>query len=289
MWLFETFDEIDLKIHKAMIRAKREITNTNNNDMRHKVTKNAAGQISIKADLISEKAFLKTLESQSLNGVLYSEESGTIKFGDPKEDDEDSLNIMLDPLDGSQNYVKGLPIGCISVGYGKYQTEPKLIDLDRALVLNLYKDNLLFGKRGEGSYHNGNKLTNTGTSKKNSVSPLIISYYYYSKLLKNQHNKLNTKYSTRSLGSSAWELALVALQQSDAYIDIRGVVKAHDFCAARIILEELGGKFNFLNYGKYGSIENIPLNDFSSGYFILASLDTQLVDKLTEEVKEIIL
>ena len=81
----------------------------------------------------------------------------------------------------------------------------------------------------------------------------------------------------------------MALERSDAYIDIRGVLKAHDYCATRIILEELGGKFNFLSYGKYGSIDNIPLNDFSSGYFVLASLDTQLVDKLTQEIKEIIL
>lgn len=284
MWLFDTFTEVDLKIHKAMIRAKREIMDTNNNDMRHKSTKNAAGQISIKADLISESVFLQTLKNESLNGVLYSEESGTLKFGNPKEGDKNSVSIILDPLDGSQNYVKGLPIGCISVGYGDYLPDPRLTDLNKALVMNLYGDDLLSCKRGEGSYYNGNKIENT--EKKKSVKPHIISYYYYSRLLENQENTVNAKYSTRSLGSSAWELAQVVLGQNDAYIDIRGVLKVHDFCGVRLILEESGGKFIFLTYGKYGSADNIPLDDFTSGYNVLAGIDNKLIEKLTKEVKE---
>jgi fructose-1,6-bisphosphatase/inositol monophosphatase family enzyme len=277
-----------MKIHKAMVQAKREITSNSNSDMRHHSTKNAAGQISIKADLISEKIFLKTLNNEGLSGILYSEESGTIKFGKPDENDEHSLIIMLDPLDGSQNYVKGLPIGAISVGYGKYIDYPHLSDLDRGLVANLYRDDVLSCKRGGGSYYNGIKLDSDYIKQLNSPSPLIMSYYYYSKLLKNK-NKINTTYSTRSLGSSTWELALVALGQSDAYIDIRGVLKAHDYCAVRLILEEMGGKFNMLSYGKYGSLENIPLDDFTTGYFVVAGTDTNLVDTLTNQVKEIVM
>ncbi|OLS28537.1 MAG: Inositol-1-monophosphatase [Candidatus Heimdallarchaeota archaeon LC_2] len=288
MWLNESFIETDLKINKAMIRAKREITERVTQNMRSKSTINAAGQTSIDADLISEKIFLNTLINEKLHGVLYSEESGVLEFGHPSENKENSIVLMLDPLDGSQNYVKGLPIGCMSVGYGSYKDNATLGDLSSAMVMNLYKDEVLFGKLGDGSYYNGNRIQKTEISLTNKINPLIISYYFYTKRI-NQNNGFTRHYSTRSLGSSAWELALVALGKSDAYIDIRGVLKAHDFCAVKLILEELGGKFTFVVPPKYKQAEKIPLNDFKTGYSIVASSDPQLTDHLAKEIQENVL
>lgn len=290
MLLNESFDETDLKVNKAMIRAKREITERSTHSMRSKSTINAAGQTSINADLISEKIFLKTLISENLHGVLYSEESGVLEFGQPKENRKHSIILMLDPLDGSQNYIKGLPIGCMSVGYGTYTEDPTLGNLNTAMVMNLYKNDLLFGKRGEGSYYNGNRIQQTQISLENQKNaPLIMSYYYYSKLIKNESNSIIQNYSTRSLGSSAWELALVTVGKSDAYIDIRGVLKAHDFCGVKLILEELGGKFSFVVPPKYEKAEKIPLNDFKTGYSIVACTNSQLTDKLVKEIQENVL
>ncbi len=290
MLLNESFNETDLKVNKAMIRAKREITEKSTHSMRSKSTVNAAGQTSINADLISEKIFLNTLINEKLHGVLYSEESGVLEFGHPSENKNHSIVLMLDPLDGSQNYIKGLPIGCMSVAYGDYTVNPTLGDLNTAMVMNLYKSDLLFGKRGEGSYYNGNKIEKSeSTLESQTNNPLIMSYYYYTKHIKNQSNGFTKNYSTRSLGSSAWELALVAVGKSDAYIDIRGVLKAHDFCAVKLILEELGGKFSFVIPPKYKMAERIPLNDFKTGYSIVASTDSQLTDKLVREIQENIL
>ena len=288
MWLNQSFNETDLKVHKAMIRAKREITERATHIMRTKSTVNAAGQTSINADLISEKIFLNTLINEKLHGVLYSEESGVLEFGHPRENKDNSIVLMLDPLDGSQNYLKGLPIGCMSVGYGNYIENPTLGDLNTAIVMNLYKDDMLFGKLNEGSYYNGKKIQKPEISLTDKVNPLIISYYYYTKHI-NQNNGFTRHYSTRSLGSSAWELALVAIGKSDAYIDIRGVLKAHDYCAAKLILEEIGGKFTFVVPPKYGTAEKIPLNDFKTGYSIVASSNSQLTDQLAKEIQENVL
>ncbi|MHA2251939.1 MAG: inositol monophosphatase family protein, partial [Candidatus Kariarchaeaceae archaeon] len=118
MWLYENFDDIDLKINKALFRSKKSIMTANRSELLEKLNVNAAGQIAIKADVIAEREFLNTLVDQDLSGVLYSEESGVKKFGNPEEHPDTSIILLLDPLDGSQNFVKGLPFGCISVAYG---------------------------------------------------------------------------------------------------------------------------------------------------------------------------
>ncbi|MHA2254018.1 MAG: inositol monophosphatase family protein, partial [Candidatus Kariarchaeaceae archaeon] len=93
-------------------------------------------------------------------------------------------------------------------------------------------------------------------------------------------------YSLRSLGSAAWELALVANDRNDAFADIRGVLKAHDFAAARIVLEESGGRFDLLSSNGYNKPENIPIDDFTSGYSIIASKNMDLFNKILEDFQE---
>lgn len=285
LWLYDSIDSIDLKVNKALLKAKQSIMKNNRTNLLNKAKINAAGQEAIVADLLAESEFLKSLEGQNLNGVLYSEESGVQRFGSPELKTDTSIILLLDPLDGSQNYLKGLPFGCISVAYGKYIDNPHLGNLTKASILNLYADEIFFAEKGAGAYFNREKISNELSQKQVRQNSIQISYYAYGSKAARYYFDFQEIYHLRSLGSAAWELACVANDRIDAFADIRGVLKAHDFAAAKIILEEVGGKFTFLEINGYETPNDIPINDFTTGYSIIASKNMKLLNKMVEDFK----
>ncbi|MCY3413787.1 MAG: hypothetical protein INQ03_19240 [Candidatus Heimdallarchaeota archaeon] len=283
MWLYIETEQVDLKINKALNKAKQAIMGNNNRLMRKKEYINVSGQMAIRADIESETTFIKTLELEGLSGVLFSEESGEKHFG-KGVDAEDAIVLLLDPLDGSQNYMKGLPIGCISVAYGKYVENATLATLSRAAILNLYSDDLFFAVEGVGAWFNGEPIQmNKGDQiLDNELSQ--ISFYAYGEVAKRYFFDFQEKHSLRSLGSAAWELALTVIGINDAYIDLRGVLRAHDFMASKIIIESVGGSFKFVDESV--DISTIKLDTFKEGYAVVSSYHPGFVDYLINDFKK---
>lgn len=282
MWLYEETTEVDLRINKALNRAKKSIMDESRDDLFDKGRINAAGQIAIRADIVAENAFLQSLVHDGMSGILYSEESGVKKFGDNFEGD-DAIILLLDPLDGSNNYLKKLPIGCISVAYGNYTDAPNLMDLDRAAILNLYSDEIFFGVKDIGSWFNGNEIKfNNGQLNEHELSQM--SFYAYGEVAKRYFFDFQEKYSLRSLGSAAWELAMTTIGINDAFVDLRGVLRAHDFIAAKIIIESVGGTFKFLD-SSIQDISKISLDSFKTGYAVVASHHPSFVDQLLDDFR----
>jgi len=284
MWLYESVTEVDLKINKAIHKAKHSIMQHQTPDLRENANINAAGQQAIGADVLAESTFLKALENEGIAGTMYSEESGVKQFGKPEQDDPNSIVCILDPLDGSANYLKGIPFGCISLSYGPYQKDPLLRDMQTSSVVSLYSDEEFYAHKGDGAYKNGMKLKSFDELHLPSFDERTIqlSYYAYGSKASQYYYEFEDKYSLRSLGSAAWELALVAENRNDAFVDIRGVLKTHDFAGAKLILEELGGELKFLELTEK-EVLDIPLDNFTDGYSVIGSLDHELLEYLINE------
>ncbi len=271
-------DGVDRAIKRAITRVKNVIMNPVIN---HKLRQeegiiNAAGQKAIHADIIAEKIFLKTLEEEGVCGVLYSEESGRIEFGSLNCDNR--VNILLDPLDGSKNFKAGFPVGCVSVAYGEYTPNPKLSNLTRAMIINLYAEEEYFAVKGEGAWFNGKAIGELN----NGSSVPSLRYYSYAEDEKKMLQEFDGAIATKSLGSVAWELAMVASNTRDIFVDTRGKIKAHDFAASKLIIEEAGGIFDSFDDT---SPDDILLGDFKTGYKIVASRDPVAYSKLSNEMK----
>lgn len=276
---------LDLKIIKALYKAKDSIMEPAKYSMLKTEldTKNAAGQQPIAADFLAEEIFYTILQKSDINGILYSEESGVKILGDPFT--ENAIVLLLDPLDGSKNYKNGTPIGCISVAYGKHRGNPTLDDLTHAAILNLYDDELYFAVKDLGAWYNNSPIISQPPAAFNGKRH-NLNCYTYTPIIKNFFKDFDGQFDTRSLGSVAWELALVARQKSDALIDVRERVKPHDFIAGKIIVEASGGKFSLLSDR---SMEQITLGDFTTGYSIIASQDAELQESITDDLKKIIM
>lgn len=178
---------------KAVISANLEIynllKNTNDTTLKQKFTNGFGGDISIKADLEAEKIFIKYLSSF---GVIYSEESGIIGSGDD--------TIVIDPLDGSDNFCCNIPYFGTSVAR---KTKNETTD---AIITNLSNGDI-FAKdlNGFKKYSLFNDCAQDIVKNKHSNIGIFEREYSSKKLsllLKNQ----DIKY--RSLGAFAISLSL---------------------------------------------------------------------------------
>ncbi|CAG9761601.1 unnamed protein product [Ceutorhynchus assimilis] len=151
----------------------------------------------------------------------------------------DSPTWIIDPIDGTANFVKQMPITCISIGL-TINREQVL-----GLIYNPYMDELFTALRGQGAYLNGNRITTSGETKINKC------IFNYELSLAAHDGRLRELYMSRltalidvvsgirSYGSAALGLCYVACGRIDAY-QCDGLYP-WDAAAGTLIVREAGG------------------------------------------------
>jgi myo-inositol-1(or 4)-monophosphatase len=138
---------------------------------------------------------------------------------------------VVDPLDGTKEFVKGLPEFAVSVALLE-ENEPAL-----AVVYNPPQDELFVAERGKGSFYNGDRVVVSKTE--NFVAAEILASRSE---LSDQVFKLPKDYgSVRKTGSIAYKLALIASNRGDITISFRPK-NVWDVCGGTLLVEEAGGR-----------------------------------------------
>ncbi|RYO92198.1 hypothetical protein DL766_010389 [Monosporascus sp. MC13-8B] len=170
--------------------------------------------------------------------------------------------FVVDPIDGTTNFVHGFPEACISLGFAVDRT-PTV-----GVVYNPYQDALYTAIRGQGAYVtvgatwgvNGGQGRRSRLPLSKNPAPLTglqtalvavewgssrdgvnyeIKTDVFKKLCGSRESGGAMVHSLRSLGSAALNLCAVAAGQVDAYWE--GGCWAWDVCAGWAILAEAGG------------------------------------------------
>jgi myo-inositol-1(or 4)-monophosphatase len=175
-------------------------------------------------DQLAEQAVIEYLTTHDIACTLVSEEAGTISYGD-------DFTLILDPIDGSNNAMAGLPFYCTSLAY---------IDADKeyGLVRNLAWDEWFEGMSEYGVLRNGRPLRR---SHRSTMVSLYTRRGKYVEEMRTFSNKL------RCLGSVALEMCYVAQGSLLALVDVREKMRATDFAAGKIIVENAGGVVSALD------------------------------------------
>lgn len=149
--------------------------------------------------------------------------------------------IIIDPIDGTTNFVHTVPHVAISLGVHK-NNEPYI-----GIVYNPILDEFFYGIKGEGAFLNGKKIN--ATDEIVLKKSLIATGFPYS-CDKNidDFNWVIAKISKilpevqdiRRLGSASLDLCYLARGSFDGYYEMN--LKPWDVAAGIIILEEAGGK-----------------------------------------------
>jgi len=206
-----------------------------------KAQRGAGGDISMQIDLIAENVVINALENEKVNLLLISEELGEKYIGNKDKAIKSQNVLIIDPVDGSNNAVRGIPYCSISIAYAIGKS---IKDIKKAVVLDLVSKDIYWAVKGEGAYLNDKKIL---------VSNLDLSENCFFELnlpKKNAFQNLGKLKSIierfhriRILGSSALTLCQVAKGSMEAFINLRESNRLVDVAAGLLILKEANGRF----------------------------------------------
>lgn len=156
--------------------------------------------------------------------------------GDTTIDDKGDF-FVLDPIDGTTNFMHGLPMCGVSLAYWSCG-EPKI-----GVIYIPYTKEMFSAESGKGAYLNGERIFCSENAKlSDCVGMFEYNAYFKDKL--EEAKTLAAKIYThcqdiRCLGSAAFEMAYVACGRAD--VCFGRYLKPWDFAAGAVIIKEAGG------------------------------------------------
>ena len=183
------------------------------------------------ADTESEAFILEKIHSLYPDHHIIAEES------DLTEGNSD-YKWVIDPLDGTTNFVHNLPIFAISIGL-QYNKETIL-----GVVYNPAADKCFYAEKNGGAFLNGKSIHITSTyTLSNSLLVTGFPYVHDDKweksfdLFRELYGKTQ---GIRRLGAAALDFCFVAMGRFEGFWEFG--LQSWDVCAGALILKEAGGK-----------------------------------------------
>ncbi|MFH1883206.1 MAG: inositol monophosphatase [Planctomycetota bacterium] len=191
---------------------------------RHK----ACRELVTNCDIASENAIAGFLVRKYPKAKIFSEEVGEISG-------EEETVFIIDPLDGTHNFIHNIPFYAISIGvYSKGAPFAGIIYLPE------FQDCLYAVKDG-GAYLNGDRIDCSDTARlKDAFIAYDNQFHRNEFMLKNLSPLAEKCFTLRIFGSACVDLCSVARGRIEARVFHD--TKLVDFAAGHVIIEEAGGK-----------------------------------------------
>tara|TARA_Y100001970_G_C14082198_1_gene775354 strand:+ start:348 stop:1130 length:783 start_codon:yes stop_codon:yes gene_type:complete len=220
--IINIFEKAVRKAGKTLLRDFGEIENL-------QIQSKNLGDFVTNADLKTEKVLLDTLKYYLPDVTYITEESGKI--------DGNNEIIVIDPIDGTTNFIHGIPIISIVIGRIK---EGQITD---GVIFNPVLNEFYWASKGKGAWCNNKRLR---VSKRNNLIDCIIgtgiphANRTYPNYLEEINSISKNCSGIRRLGSAAIDLAYVAAGKLDAFWERN--LNIWDVSAGVILVLEAGGK-----------------------------------------------
>jgi myo-inositol-1(or 4)-monophosphatase len=194
------------------------------------INKKQASDFVTHIDTESEQIIINTIKSDFPDHSFLTEES-------LKEDDKGYYRWIIDPLDGTTNFIHSYPVFSVSIAL-EFQGEIIL-----GIVYDPVRDEMFSAEKGKGAFLNGQPLS---VSSINRLDNSIIATGFpfrnkdmiddYLKLFKNIFQKVS---DIRRAGSAALDLAYIACGRCDGFFELG--LSPWDVAAGSILINEAGG------------------------------------------------
>lgn len=168
---------------------------------------------------------------------VLTEERGELTLGSRSPE----YTIIIDPVDGSDNFTRGLGMSGFSVAAVPAGEALTVENVKYGFVGHLFLKKIFTFEKGKGAFCNQEKLV---TSKETRLQNALLSAYIVGQKaehLTQAYPLLQHITKMRCFGSAAYEVCQVAAGGLDAYIDVRNLCTPENFMAAAPMVLEAGG------------------------------------------------
>tara|TARA_B100000029_G_scaffold499920_1_gene570921 strand:- start:111 stop:857 length:747 start_codon:yes stop_codon:yes gene_type:complete len=213
------------KASKVIIRDFGEIENL-------QVSKKGPRDFVTKTDTKVEKILIDELSKSKKNYSFITEETGKIVNSNK------NAYWIIDPIDGTINFMHGIPHFAISVAL---QIDG---DLKSAIVFDPIKNEIFYAEKNNGSFFNNQRIR---VSKRNDLDDCLFN-----------SNNAGVKFATpelnmRNSGCAALDMAYVGSGRLDGFFHNK--INIWDIAAGALIITEAGGKVNDIKGYEYNNID----------------------------------
>jgi len=226
-------------------------------------------------DLEVEKAILDKLREHKVNCIFIGEEHGVVFLGEKPEH-----IVVVDPLDGSANYVSNIPIYAVSIAACRYKGEDTKLGDVIAGVINYVPLGVMYVADVERQRFiiQGRDMQFEKYPHEKPSFVLYIEPRDMQVMLKflEEFWREFPDLRVRVLGAASIELTETLLNKFLAFIDLRSRLRVVDIAAAYAIARVLGAKMTDhrgVDLGEYKLLELPRLN-------VVASRSEDVHDKL---------
>ncbi len=203
----------------------------NPEEQRRVVGVGASGDKTLAIDRDAEAAAIDCL-LQAGDVRIVSEEKGEVGSRRSR------WTVLLDPVDGSSNFERGIPFYCTSFAVVE---GTRLRETKYALVRNLVNGETFYAERGRGAKKNNKVIATSSVSElPESVVAIDVSRAS-SDVLRRLIPLIASVKRQVHLGANALELCLLAEGKVEAFVDVRGAIRVTDLAGGRLIVKEAGG------------------------------------------------
>ena len=217
------------KASKILIRDFGELENL-------QVSKKGPKDFVTNSDKKTEKVLINELTKNKKKYSILSEEIGFIK-----NDDNDYIWV-IDPIDGTTNFLHGVPHFCISIGL-KFKDE-----IISGIIFDPIKNEIFYAEKNQGAFFNNHRIR---VSKRKNLDECLFAT--------NKNGLSSTDLNARIFGSAALDLAYVASGRIDGYF--QNDLNLWDIAAGTLIVKEAGGIVNNYDLEKTNNIKVVASSE----------------------------
>ena len=217
------------KASKILIRDFGELENL-------QVSKKGPKDFVTNSDKKTEKVLINELTKNKKKYSILSEEIGFIK-----NDDNDYVWV-IDPIDGTTNFLHGIPHFCISIGL-KFRDE-----IISGIIFDPIKNEIFYAEKNQGAFFNNHRIR---VSKRKNLDECLFAT--------NKNGLSSADLNARIFGSAALDLAYVASGRIDGYF--QNGLNLWDIAAGTLIVKEAGGIVNNYDLEKTKNIKVVATSE----------------------------
>lgn len=207
-----------------------------------KISKKGKTDLFTEVDLKNEQIIRDYLLKCYPKFGFYGEESNS--------NDNKKFTWIVDPIDGTSNFIHGYPFYCVSIGLA-YKGVPILGVIYAPLTNTVYKAHI------KSKAYKNNQVIRVSSSNK-LIESLIITGFYYNASVDDDFlhdrmvdfaNMVKRTLALRRDGSAALDICMVAEGAADGFFEYG--LSPWDVCAGTVILKQAGGKVSSINMEEY--------------------------------------
>ena len=249
-------------MYKACMKASKVLIRDFGEIEKLQVSEKGPGDFVTASDKRVEKILIEELSIDKSGYSALTEETGKI------EGEKKNNRWIIDPIDGTTNFLNGVPHFCISIAYEENG------NLVSGIIFDPIKNEMFIAQKGSGAYLNNSRMRVSNKSDfKNSLivtgGPRASSSNEIRDLAFKEYQKISSaiRPPLRKSGSAALDLAYIAAGRYDACWQRE--LNYRDIAAGIIILRESGG-----------FVENLKGNDFHSKKIDIIASNSKIHEKM---------